>query len=45
LWKLVERTLDDLVRNADLHLSTRKEYVIGYFCKELEKFPMLKTGE
>jgi hypothetical protein len=37
LWKIIEETLNDLIENQDLELATKKENVIGYFCKNLEK--------
>ena len=33
LWELLEKTIDDLVTNQDIELTTRKEYVVGYLCK------------
>ena len=43
LWKIIEETLNDLIENQDLQLTTRKENVIGHFCKNLENnFKSLK---
>ena len=33
LWELIDKAMDDLVKNQDIELTTRKEYVIGYLCK------------
>ncbi|WP_445734767.1 hypothetical protein [Mariniflexile sp.] len=33
LWKLIDTAIDDLIKNQDIELTTRKEYVTGYLCK------------
>ena len=35
LWKLIEESLDDLIKNQDIDLNTRKEYVVGYLSKNI----------
>ena len=35
-WKIIEKTINDLVLNNDVELLTPKEYVIGYICMRLE---------
>jgi hypothetical protein len=46
LWSLIDEAVDDLVINKDIELTTRKEYVIGYFCKMLhEKYEHLQENE
>ena len=37
LWKLVDKTVNDLIENQDIELTTRKEYVIGYICKAISE--------
>ncbi len=36
LWKLIDKAIDDLIKNQDIELTTRKEYVVGYLCKNLK---------
>lgn len=36
LWKVIEESLNDLIENQDIELTTRKENVIGYICNNLE---------
>jgi hypothetical protein len=36
LWKVIEDSLNDLIENQDIALTTRKENVIGYICKNLK---------
>ena len=36
LWNIIEKALNDLVENQDIALNTRKEYVIGFFCKNIQ---------
>jgi hypothetical protein len=36
LWNLIENALNDLIKNQDLELTTRKEYVVGYLCKIID---------
>lgn len=46
LWELIEDALDDLIKNQDIELTTRKEYVIGYLCKTLKsKLKVIKEKE
>lgn len=33
LWKKVSQCIDDLVKNQDINITTKKECVIGYLCK------------
>jgi hypothetical protein len=33
----VERAIQDLVENHDIAETTRREYIVGYICKQLEK--------
>lgn len=35
VWKVIEESLNDLIENQDIELTTRKENVIGYICKNL----------
>lgn len=36
LWELINKAIDDLVKNQDIEITTRKEYVIGYLCKTIK---------
>ena len=36
LWDLVDKAIDHLVKNQDIELTTRKEYIIGYLCKTIK---------
>ena len=35
LWEIITKSIDDLIENQDIVLTTPKEYVIGYICKML----------
>ena len=35
IWEVLERALDELVKNQDVMLCTPKEYIIGYLVKSL----------
>lgn len=35
LWKIVKSSIEDLVENNDIELSTPIEYVVGYICKNI----------
>lgn len=34
-WKTIETALAELEENNDLHLTTAKDYVVGYLCQAL----------
>lgn len=36
MWNLIDKTISELEENHDIKLSTAKEYVIGYICKQIE---------
>ncbi|WP_257667139.1 hypothetical protein [Parapedobacter tibetensis] len=36
LWELIDKAIDDLIQNQDIELTTRKEYVVGYLCKNIK---------
>ncbi|MDP2174288.1 MAG: hypothetical protein Q8K70_00110 [Bacteroidota bacterium] len=36
LWEIITKSIDDLVINQDIELTTRKEYVVGYICKNID---------
>ena len=36
LWELIDNVIDDLVKNQDIELTTRKEYIVGYLCKKIK---------
>jgi hypothetical protein len=37
VWKIVDKAIDDLVGNGDLTETTRREYIVGYICKKLQR--------
>jgi hypothetical protein len=37
LWRVIDRALDDLVSNHDVTEQTRREYIVGYLCKQLKQ--------
>lgn len=43
LWELINNIINDLQKNQDIELTTKKEYIVGYFCKILEKHSFTET--
>ena len=37
VWEIVEEAIQDLVKNRDIAEITRRDYVVGYICKQLER--------
>ncbi len=37
LWNVIKKSLDDLVDNQDIVITTKKDYVIGYICKKISE--------
>jgi hypothetical protein len=37
LWKVVDKSVSELEENQDIKLSTPREYVIGYICKQINE--------
>ena len=35
LWKVIEKSLDDLKENQDIDITTEQDYVVGYLCKKI----------
>ena len=35
LWKVIEKSLDDLKENQDIDITTEQDYVVGYLCKKV----------
>jgi len=35
LWSKIDKILLELEENQDIRITTAREYVIGYFCKQL----------
>lgn len=35
LWMIVKSSVEELVENNDIELSTPIEYVVGYICKNI----------
>jgi len=33
LWKVLDRAVDDLVKNRDIVETTNRVYIVGYLCK------------
>lgn len=44
LWEVVKSSIEDLVENNDIELSTPIEYVVGYICKNISSTD-LSSGE
>jgi hypothetical protein len=42
LWKRVNAAINALVLNGDIKETTRREYIVGYICKEINSH--LATG-
>lgn len=36
LWELIDNAIDDLVKNQDIELTTRKEYIVGYLFRKIK---------
>ncbi len=36
VWKIVEKTINDLVDNNDIIEKTQRDYIVGYICKDLQ---------
>ena len=37
LWKVIEKSLDDLKENQDIDITTEQDYVVGYLCKRVHE--------
>ena len=37
IWKIVDAAISDLVENGDVVQTTRREYIVGYLIKKLER--------
>jgi hypothetical protein len=37
LWKIVDGSVADLVENGDIVEMTRRDYIVGYLCKNLQQ--------
>lgn len=44
LWAVVKSSIEDLVENNDIELSTPIEYVVGYICKKISSTD-ISSGE
>lgn len=44
LWDVVKSSIEDLVENNDIELSTPIEYVVGYICKNISSTD-ISSGE
>jgi hypothetical protein len=40
LWRVIDRAVAGLERNTDLTLTTAREYVIGYLCRQVSRLRM-----
>jgi hypothetical protein len=45
LWSTIEKAVNELVKNQDIDLTTKKEYVIGYLCKKISDMSSKKIKE
>lgn len=37
LWPLIQKGIDDLVKNQDLIERTERSYIVGYLCKVISQ--------
>jgi hypothetical protein len=37
VWRIVEKAICDLVENGDIVETTRRDYIVGYICKQISK--------
>jgi hypothetical protein len=37
VWRIVEKAIYDLVENGDIVEATRRDYIVGYICKQISK--------
>ena len=35
MWKRIEQLITELVDNHDIEEKTKREYIVGYICKDL----------
>lgn len=42
LWKKVNQIIDELTENQDIEEKTKREYIVGYICKNLMEMKELK---
>lgn len=36
VWEIVEKAIQDLIGNRDIAETTRRDYIVGYICKQLD---------
>jgi len=36
-WKILDKAIADLVDNTDIVEQTRRDYIVGYICKKLQR--------
>lgn len=44
LWSIIERLVSDLERNQDIQITTKSDYVTGYFCEKLSERVEIKEN-
>jgi hypothetical protein len=44
VWKIVDKAINDLVVNNDLAEKTRRDYIVGYLCKNLQEILIAEPG-
>jgi hypothetical protein len=37
VWKVVEKAISDLVDNDDIVETARRDYIVGFICKKLQR--------
>jgi hypothetical protein len=37
VWKVVDNDINDLVENGDITETTRRDYIVGYICKKVQR--------
>jgi hypothetical protein len=44
-WKILDKAIADLVENTDIVEQTRRDYIVGYICKKLQRVLPKVDGE
>ena len=37
LWKIVNKSIEDLINNQDIKEKTSRTYIVGYICRSIYK--------
>lgn len=44
LWRVIDKAIDDLVKNQDLTETTARRYIVGYLCKKIDRSNLKKPS-